>query len=192
MWAIIGLGNPGRSYARSRHNVGHFFIRCLASEWGLQLRKRKMQARTAVIKRSGEKVVLVQPTTFMNLSGLAARQVLDGYGIEPDRAIFVYDDLDIPLGQVRIRKEGSAGSHNGLRSVIENLGTKAFPRIRIGIGPLHDRKNAVHFVLSPFEAKEIPLLEEGLKKAREGLEMILDGRIDQAMNRFNQKEVTRE
>ncbi len=189
MWAIIGLGNPGRRYVHTRHNVGRFFVRQLASEWGAKLRKRKMLARIAEINRGEERIILVQPTTYMNQSGLAAREILERYRIAPQQTVFVYDDLDIPLGQIRVRKEGSAGSHNGMRSVIEQMGTQAFPRIRVGIGPLDDRGEAVQFVLSPFETEEYGLLKEGLKKARQALDFILDGRIEQAMNRFNQREM---
>lgn len=189
MWAIIGLGNPGQRYVRTRHNVGRSFIGQLAAEHGAKLKKRGRQVRVAETERNGEIVLLVQPMTYMNQSGLAVRNVLDVFGVKPQQIVLIYDDLDIPLGQIRVRKAGSAGSHNGVRSVIEELGTQAFPRIRVGIGPLPDRSHAVRFVLAPFKAEEWPTLEEALKKTREALNLILDGRIEQAMNRFNQKEI---
>lgn len=188
MWAIIGLGNPGRFYLRTRHNVGYSFIKRVAEERGVKLKRRKLRARVAEIKRGGEDLVLVQPTTYMNQSGLAVRDILEKYRVRSEQMLIVYDDLDIPLGQIRVRKEGSAGSHKGMRSVIEELGTQVFPRIRIGVGPLADRAKAVRFVLSPFAAEEWPKLEEGLNKAREALNLILEGRIEQAMSMFNQRE----
>lgn len=189
MWAIIGLGNPGRRYARTRHNVGRVFVGRLAVEWGVEFRKKKRaRARVAETQRERERLVLVQPTTYMNESGLAVRDILQGYRLEPRQMLLVFDDLDIPLGQIRVRQEGSAGSHNGVRSVIEVLGTEAFPRLRVGIGPLADRKQAVSFVLSPFEPEELAGLEEGLRKARQALTLILEGEIERAMAMFNQKE----
>ncbi|MBM3284716.1 MAG: aminoacyl-tRNA hydrolase [Candidatus Aminicenantes bacterium] len=188
MWAVIGLGNPGRRYARTRHNVGARFVRSLAKEWGVRIRKKKMHAGVAEVRREEAELILVQPTTYMNRSGLAVRDVLEGYGIAPRQAVIVYDDLDIPLGQIRVRKDGSAGSHKGLRSVVEEIGTQSFPRIRVGIGPLDEGEDAARFVLSSFREEEMPLVENSLKKAREALALILGGRIEKAMNTFNQKQ----
>lgn len=190
MWAIIGLGNPGQRYARTRHNVGRSFIGKLAAEWGVKLKKKGMRVRVAEIERGGKIVLLVQPMTYMNQSGLAVHDIMERYRIGPHQVVLIYDDLDIPLGQIRVRKAGSAGHHNGVRSVIEELGTQAFPRIRVGTGPLSDRSHAVRFVLSPFEDGEWPKLQEALKKTGQALSLILDGRIEQAMNRFNQKEIS--
>jgi len=188
VWAVIGLGNPGRDYARTRHNVGARFIRELAEEWGVRLRKKKMHVRAAEVRRREGALVLAQPTTYMNQSGLAVRGILEGYGIPPRQAVIVYDDLDIPLGQIRVRRDGSAGSHNGLRSVVEELGTQAFPRIRVGIGPLDEGEDAVRFVLSPFRSEEMTRVKHSLKRAREALALILDGRIEAAMSTFNQRQ----
>jgi PTH1 family peptidyl-tRNA hydrolase len=188
LWAVIGLGNPGRRYAGTRHNAGFIFVKSLARRWDIRLRKTKFGAKIAEVKRAEDKLVLAQPQTYMNNSGLAVEQIVKGYGIGPEDVIVVYDDLDIPLGQIRVRKEGSAGSHKGIRSVTAELGTSAFPRIRIGIGPLADREDATNFVLSPFTREETPLLEKSLANAREALEMILAGNIDRAMNTFNQRE----
>jgi PTH1 family peptidyl-tRNA hydrolase len=135
-----------------------------------------------------DKLILAQPQTYMNQSGLAVREIAQGYQLAPRDIIIVYDDLDIPLGQIRVRREGSGGGHHGLRSVIEELGTESLPRIRVGIGPLAGREEATRFVLAPFGEEEIPLLERGLDKAGRALAMILEGRIDEAMNRFNKKD----
>ncbi len=188
MWAVIGLGNPGRRYSGTRHNAGFIFVKSLAREWDVRLRKRKFGAKIAEITRAEGRLVLAQPQTYMNNSGLAVEQIMKGYGLGPEDVIVVYDDLDIPLGQIRVRREGSAGSHKGLRSIIAELGTSLFPRIRIGIGPLADREDATSFVLSPFAQEEKLLLERSLANAREALEMILDGGIDRAMNTFNQRD----
>jgi PTH1 family peptidyl-tRNA hydrolase len=187
LWAVIGLGNPGRRYAGTRHNVGFAFIKRLARRWEVKLKKRKFAAKTAEVRRDKEKLVLAQPQTYMNQSGLAVKQILEGYGITPENIIVVYDDLDIPLGQIRVRQGGSAGTHKGVRSIIQETGTQSFPRIRIGIGPVVDREEATRFVLSPFAKEEVPLLEKSWPKAEQALGLILAGRIDEAMNEFNQR-----
>lgn len=188
MWAVIGLGNPGRRYARTRHNVGFIFVRRMADRQGVKIKRRKYMARIAEIEMNDEKLILAQPQTYMNRSGLAVREIAQGYKLAPQDIIIVYDDLDIPLGQIRVRREGSGGSHHGLCSVIEELETQSFPRIRVGIGPLADREEAVRFVLAPFGGEEIPLLEKALDKAGKALTLILGGRIDTAMSTFNQKD----
>lgn len=188
MWAVIGLGNPGRRYAGTRHNVGCSLIRTLAREWKARPRKKKFSATVAETQRNGKKLILVEPRTYMNESGGAVKQILEGMKIGPADIVVVYDDLDIPLGQIRVRKEGSAGTHKGMKSIIREIGTPAFPRIRIGIGPLADREEAARFVLAPFAKDEMVALKNGQAKAREALELILDGSIVEAMNLFNQKE----
>ena len=190
MWVVVGLGNPGRRYAGTRHNVGFTVIQRLARRWGADMRRRKYGAKVAEVMRNEERLVLAQPQTYMNLSGVAVRQLAEGYRVGPARIVVVSDDLDIPLGQIRIRKSGSAGTHKGLRSVVSELGTPSIPRLRIGIGPLAENEEAVEFVLSRFSREELPVVEEALAKAEEALEMILDGRIEAAMNRFNQKGMT--
>ena len=190
MWIVVGLGNPGRRYAGTRHNVGFSVIQRLARRWGVKLRRGKYAARVAEVIRYEERLVLAQPQTYMNMSGLAVRQIAEGYRVPPLNIVVVTDDLDIPLGQIRVRKGGSAGTHNGLRSVVAEMGTPSIPRLRVGIGPLAAREDAVKFVLSRFSREELQVLEEGLAKAEEALEMILDGRIEAAMNSFNQRAVT--
>ena len=187
MWIVVGLGNPGREYAATRHNAGFLFIRRLARRWNVEVRKKKFSARVAEVKKSGERVVLAMPQTYMNLSGAAVRDMLAWYRAEPENAVVVYDDLDIPLGQIRVRQAGSPGTHKGLLSIAAELGTTSFPRIRLGIGPLAERADAVRFVLAPFSREERELLEDALARAEDALALILDGRIDQAMNTFNQK-----
>ena len=188
MWAVVGLGNPGRRFSETRHNVGFIFIKKVAKGWKVRLRKRIFSSKAAEVDRKGDKVLLGMPQTYMNRSGLAVKKILEGRGISPESLIIVFDDLDIPLGDVRIRKEGGTGTHKGMYSIIEELGTHKFPRIRIGIGPSVPVEDATEFVLSSFEKVEEPLLKESLRKAQEALEMMLDGEIEKAMNIYNQRQ----
>jgi len=131
--------------------------------------------------------MLVLPQTYMNNSGVAVKQIMEGRNIQPEQLLVVYDDLDIPLGEIRVRKRGSSGTHKGMRSIVQEIETTQFPRMRIGIGPLPAGEDAVEYVLSCFDETEGVLLEESLKSAREALEMILDGRVEAAMNMYNQR-----
>ena len=185
MWLVVGLGNPGRRYSRTRHNVGFLFIRSLARTLKVRVKKRKYGSKMQSVEYRGENLLLAMPQTYMNLSGHAVHQILMETSITPNRLIVVYDDLEIPLGDIRVRKEGRAGSHRGMQSTIQEIGTSRFPRIRIGIGPLPEREDASEFVLSPFLEKEIPILDEALTKARQAVNIILDGQIEKAMNIFN-------
>lgn len=185
MWAVVGLGNPGREYSGTRHNAGAAFVRRLAKEWDVRLKKRRFQAKTVQVEQAGQTLWLILPQTYMNRSGASVRDFLRETRIEPEHVVLVYDDLDIPLGEIRIRAAGSPGSHKGLQSIAEETETTRFPRIRIGIGPLPDGQDAADFVTSPFESDEKPMFEESLARAREALELILAGDIAQAMNRYN-------
>jgi PTH1 family peptidyl-tRNA hydrolase len=160
-------------------------VRRLARRWGGKFRKRKYGAKIAEMVRNDERLVLAQPQTYMNRSGPAVKQIMEGYRVTPPSLIVVYDDLDIPIGQIRIRKEGRAGSHKGMGSIVAEIGTSAFLRLRVGIGPQPEGEDATEFVLSPFSPKEKPVLEEALARAEEALEMVVDGRIEAAMNAFN-------
>ena len=187
MWLVVGLGNPGEEYAATRHNAGFMLVERLALAWGVELRGRLFKARSGLARRGGEDVLLALPRTFMNRSGLAVRAAMAGKAVRPDRLVVVYDDLDIPLGEIRVRKKGRPGSHKGMISVAGEIGTDAFARVRVGIGPLPAARDAADFVLEPFRREERPLLDKSLEQAREALEMILDGRVDRAMTRFNRR-----
>jgi PTH1 family peptidyl-tRNA hydrolase len=187
VWAIVGLGNPGRKYSATRHNVGLTFIKQVARDWKVRLRKKEFLAKMGEGKREEERVILAMPQTYMNRSGLAVKQIVEGERISSEKLVVVYDDLDIPLGEIRIRKEGGPGTHKGMNSVVQEIKTTKFPRIRVGIGPLRSGQDATSFVLSPFEEKEKLLLKKSLKKAQEALEMILSGEVEKAMNQYNQK-----
>lgn len=187
MWAVVGLGNPGRRYSGTRHNVGFTFVRRVAKAWETKLRKRRFSSKIAEVEKENEKIMLVLPQTYMNNSGVAVKRIMEGRNIQSEQLLVVYDDLDIPLGEIRVRKRGSSGTHKGMRSIVQEIETTQFPRMRIGIGPLPAGEDAVEYVLSCFDETEGVLLEESLKSAREALEMILDGRVEAAMNMYNQR-----
>jgi PTH1 family peptidyl-tRNA hydrolase len=187
LWAVVGLGNPGRRYSGTRHNVGFTFVRRVAKAWETKLRKRRFSSKIAEVEKEKERIMLVLPQTYMNNSGVAVKQIMEGRNIQPEQLLVVYDDLDIPLGEIRVRKRGSSGTHKGMRSIVQEIETTQFPRMRIGIGPLPAGEDAVEYVLSCFDETEGVLLEESLKSAREALEMILDGRVEAAMNTYNQR-----
>lgn len=188
MWLVVGLGNPGDEYAATRHNAGFMAVGRLAAAWGVELRGRLFKARTALARRGGEEVLLLEPKTFMNRSGTSVRAALAGKGLPPERLLVVYDDLDIRLGEIRVRKQGRAGTHKGMISIAGEIGTDAFPRVRIGIGPCPEGRDAADYVLEAFKRVERRALDESLADAVEAVEMILDGRIEPAMTRFNKRQ----
>jgi PTH1 family peptidyl-tRNA hydrolase len=188
LWLVAGLGNPGEEYEATRHNAGFMAVDRLAEAWGVELRGRLFKARTALARRGGEEVLLLQPKTFMNRSGTAVRAALAGKGLPPERLVVVYDDLDIRLGEVRVRKRGRPGTHKGMISIVGEIGTDAFPRVRIGIGPCPAGRDAADYVLEAFKRAERRELDESLAAAAEAVEMVLDGRIEAAMTRFNKRQ----
>lgn len=185
MWAVVGLGNPGRRYSATRHNVGFMFIKRLARDRDVKVKKRKFLSKTAEVEIAQERVVLAMPQTFMNKSGEAVRALLEGTGIEPGKLVVIYDDVDLPLGQIRVRKEGGAGTHKGMISIVEEIETTRFPRIRVGVGPFPDGGDRVDYVLSRFADSEKELVEQSLERAGRALALIMAGHIDQAMNSYN-------
>ena len=187
MWLVVGLGNPGDEYAATRHNAGFMLVDRLARAWGVELRGRLFKARTALARRGGDEIFLIEPKTFMNRSGSAVREALAGKDVPAERLIVAYDDLDIPLGEIRVRKKGRPGTHKGMISIVGEIRTEEFPRIRIGIGPCPAGRDAAEYVLEPFRRDERPLVDRSLGEAVDALEMILDGRIDRAMTRYNRR-----
>jgi PTH1 family peptidyl-tRNA hydrolase len=181
----VGLGNPGRRYAGTRHNVGFLFIQSVAKAWEVRVKKPKFLSKTAEVTRNEERIVLAMPQTYMNTSGQAVRELVRGLGLEPERLIVVFDDIDLPLGAIRIRKDGGPGTHKGMTSIVAEIGTRRFPRIRVGIGSEEAGGDLVRYVLSPFRKNEQDRLAESLDMAREALDLILAGDIDAAMNRYN-------
>ncbi len=183
MWLIVGLGNPGVRYARTRHNIGFMVLDRLAESLGLSFRE-KTDYRVCSGSISNHKVVLMEPLTFMNRSGSAVKKVFSGYTVPPEQVIVICDDLDLETGRLRIRKSGSSGGHNGVESVIQNLGTRDFIRVRIGIGrdPLIPAED---YVLSRFRKDENALIKEAVSSAVDAISCIVTEGPDRAMNRFN-------
>lgn len=186
MYIIVGLGNPGRKYENTRHNLGFITIDRLASKHDIKVDKIKFKALVGDGRIAGQKVLLVKPQTYMNLSGESVREVANFYKVEPDEIIVIYDDLDLPLGNLRIRKSGSAGTHNGMKSVVYQLKSDQFPRIRIGIGQNGD-KDIIDFVIGGFRKEEVPILEDTVDKAVMAIESMIGETVDIAMNKYNSK-----
>ncbi len=185
MQCIIGLGNPGPDYAKTRHNVGFRVIDMLAERHSIRLRRRRLRSEVGQGEIADQDVLLVKPQTFMNNSGQAAVKVCQHFGLEPQDLLIIYDDLDLLLGTLRLRRGGSAGTHKGMRSVVEHLDTEEIPRLRLGIGPLLPGADAVEFVLAPFQAGEVAVVEEMLARAAEAVEYSLAEGLEMAMNKFN-------
>jgi PTH1 family peptidyl-tRNA hydrolase len=183
MRCLIGLGNPGPEYAETRHNLGFRVIALLAERHRVRLRGRDW-ARFGRGEIHDEPVVLAQPLTFMNHSGHAARRLLARFRLQPEDLLVIYDDLDLDLGRLRLRPSGSPGTHKGVRSVVEEVGQQ-FPRLRLGVGPLPERTDAVRFVLSPFTEAERTVVEKMVARAAESVEFLVAEGLEAAMNRFN-------
>lgn len=186
MYVIAGLGNPGKQYENTRHNMGFITIDQLAEKHDIKVDKLKFKALVGEGRIAGQKVLLVKPQTFMNLSGESVREVMNFYKLEPEELIVIYDDIDIEPGTLRIRKFGSAGSHNGMKSVVQQLGSDRFPRIRVGVGK-QKRGDLVGHVLGGFSKDEVPLIEEAVTNAVLSVETILSDGIDLAMSQYNTK-----
>ena len=182
-WLIVGLGNPGGEYDGTRHNVGFEVIRVLSERNNLQLDTRRLQSHYGVGTIGDKAVCLAKPMTYMNRSGYSASTLLRHFNLPVEKLIVAYDDMDLDVGRVHIRPKGGAGSHNGIKSLLEFLGTKDFPRVRIGIGsPAYA---GLEHVLSRFERDEIHVIRDAIQKAAEGCELIVRDGIDITMNRVN-------
>lgn len=187
LFVVVGLGNPGRDYANTRHNVGFDTIDLLGSRNNIKLNKIKFKSVYGEGFINGEKVILVKPQTYMNNSGETLRDIYNFYKIPIENIIVIVDDVDIDFAQVRIRGRGSAGSHNGLKSIIYLLKRDDFPRIRIGIGKRREGQDLASFVLSRFSKDEREEIEESILIGAEAVETIINSGIDEAMNQFNKR-----
>jgi len=185
MKAIIGLGNPGMKYAGTRHNIGFDAVTAIADKYNLSINNKKFKGVYADGHIAGEKVLLVQPQTFMNLSGECVREVADFYKLNPDEIIIICDDINLDVGRLRIRKKGSAGGHNGLKNIIAHLGTEEFPRIRVGVGEKTEGWDLADYVLARFDKYSEPVIREALANVVGAVETWISEGIDAAMNRFN-------
>lgn len=185
-WLIVGLGNPGREYEKTRHNVGFRAVDMLAQKLNCKIDKAKFQGLYSQVNYSGGKLFLLKPQTFMNLSGRSVLQLSAYYSIPPERIIILFDDISLPPGRLRIRSEGSAGGHNGIKSVISELGSQAFPRVKIGVGAKPTPEfDLADWVLSGFSAKEEKDLSFALENAVEAALTIIDRGVPEAANKFN-------
>ena len=187
MWIVVGLGNPGKQYSATRHNIGFMLIQRLADKLNVRLKKRKYSAKAAQVELEHNPVLLVKPWTYMNKSGLAVKKLLECTGTRLNRMLVVYDDLDISLGEIRIRKSGGPGTHNGMASIVQEIDSTEFPRIRIGIGPLPPGVDATDFVLADFPNEEKHVIDGCLVLTEESVMHILANGIEKAMTKFNRK-----
>jgi len=192
MKLIVGLGNPGRDYVNNRHNAGFKCVDLFAREHGISLIQRGARSKLGTGEVAGTKVILAKPQTFMNLSGEAVAALVRRYNLSPEDILVIHDDLDLPLGKIRIREKGSSGGHNGLKSIISHLGTQDFPRIRVGIAPAEGSDSAaapevdaIEHVLSDFTNEEKTVMREVYPRVAAAIECVLSEGIAAAMNKYN-------
>ena len=187
MFIIVGLGNPGREYENTRHNIGFMTVDTLADRFNIEVKRHNFRAVFGEGYIGGQKVVLAKPETYMNLSGWSVMELCNWYKPEHDQLLLIYDDIDIPLGTIRIRGGGSSGTHNGMRSVIYQLGFDDFPRVRLGIGHADGQKGLIAHVLGAPEGEDREKLIAAIKDAADAAEMIVKGEILEAQARFNRR-----
>lgn len=193
MFIIIGLGNPTKEYEGTRHNVGFDVIDALADKYNISVTEREKRAFCGKGIIEGQKVILVKPQTYMNLSGESVRGIIDYYKVDTEAELLViFDDVSLDVGQLRIRKKGSAGGHNGIKNIIQHLGSDVFQRIKVGVGEKPKDYDLADYVLGHFSKAEREVMEDGYKNAIEAVQMIVRGDIDEAMNTFNKKVAVKE
>lgn len=185
MYLIVGLGNPEEDYSKTRHNMGFEVINKISEKYNIPVNKTKFKALYGTGVIEGEKVVLVKPQTFMNLSGEAVIEFVNFYKIELNNLIVIYDDIDTDPGSIRIRKKGGSGTHNGMRSIVGILKTEGFPRLRVGIGMPERKSDLINYVIGHIEENDYIKLLEGVDKAEKAISEILKSGIDKAMNEYN-------
>lgn len=185
MKLIVGLGNPGKQYEHTRHNIGFDVIDALAKAWDAPLEQTKFKGMYATAHRSGGKVMLLKPLTYMNLSGECVGPMMDYFDIDIEDVIVIYDDLDLEVGKLRLRQKGSAGGHNGIKSLIQHLGTQEFNRIRVGISRPPAGMKVADYVLAKFTKDEQSIVEDAVVKTRDAVERSLSKKFLDVMNEFN-------
>ena len=189
MYLIAGLGNPSRTYEGTRHNIGFTMIDAIGNKFGIDVTTKKHKALVGRGMIDGMRVILAKPQTYMNLSGESVRALMDYYKLTTDEIVIIYDDISMPVGQVRIRPKGSAGGHNGIKSIIAHLGTQEFPRIKIGVGAKPENGDLVKHVLGRFSKEDDAKIRDVFALAEEGLLAILQEDVKTAMNAVNGKKV---
>lgn len=185
MYIIVGLGNPEEDYSGTRHNMGFDVINEIAEKYNIKVNKNKFNSIYAKCDIEGQEVMLVKPQTYMNLSGTSVREIVNFYKVKKEEILIIYDDMDIKSGTIKIRKKGSSGGHNGVKSIIENLGTEEISRIRVGIGTPQEKEDKIKYVLGHISKEDRELLKEGVIQARDAVVEILKNGIDKAMNMYN-------
>ena len=185
MYVIAGLGNPGREYEGTRHNVGFMTLDALADKYNIDVREKAFKGLIGKGVIEGNKVILVKPQTYMNLSGECIRQVMDYYKVDPSECIVAFDDISLEPGKIRIRKKGSAGGHNGIKSIISCLGTDAFPRLKFGVGDKPKQMDLADYVLGRFNSEDEAIVAKELEKACNAIECMVTEGYDAAMNKYN-------
>ena len=185
MYLIIGLGNPEPEYAKTRHNMGFATINNIANKHNIQVNKTKFKSLYGLGNINNEKVILIKPQTYMNLSGESVKAFADFYKVEKQNIIIIYDDIDTLPEKIRIRKNGGPGTHNGMKSVVQNLNSDNFPRVRVGIGMPEFKNDLINYVIGNVPNEEYIKLEKGINLASEAVEEILKNGIDIAMNKYN-------
>lgn len=189
MFLVVGLGNPGVEYAATRHNIGFDMVTYLSDKYDIPLRSREGKALVGKGMIQGCKVILAQPQTYMNLSGESVRALVDYYKLAEDELVVIYDDISLEVGQIRVRPKGSAGGHNGIKSIIAHLGTQEFARIKIGVGAKPDGGDLVKHVLGRFSKEEDRIVRDLFALADEALAAILTDSVESAMNQVNGKRI---
>lgn len=188
MYIIVGLGNPGKEYAHTRHNVGFETIDILADRMGIEVEEKKHKGLCGKGILAGQKVILLKPQTYMNLSGDSVGEMAQFYKIPPENIIVINDDISLDVGRIRVRPKGSAGGHNGLKSIIYRLNSDTFPRVKMGVGaPKHEDYDLADFVLGRFTKEEIPVMEDAIMKAEKAVAEIIKNGVQSAMNKYNGK-----
>ena len=187
-WLIVGLGNPGQKYEHTRHNMGFLTVDLLAEQLNVKLNKVKFKSAYNIVRFGGQKCLVMKPQTYMNLSGESIRSLVEYYKIDPEEELLViYDDISLEVGQLRIRRKGSAGGHNGIKNIIANLGSSVFPRIKVGVGEKPPKWDLADYVLGHFSKEEQEQMEEGYEHAVCAVKEIVTGNIEAAMNEYNRK-----
>lgn len=188
MFVIVGLGNPGKKYENTRHNAGFISIDALAAKYGISITEKKHKALCGTGVIEGQKVLLVKPQTFMNLSGESVRSVMDFYKIDPEEEmIVIYDDISLAPGNIRIRKKGSAGGHNGIKSIIAHAGTQNFMRIKVGVGEKPSGWDLADYVLGHFSEEDASKIKEVMPDILQAAVLMMQGDVEKAMNDYNAK-----
>ena len=185
-YLVVGLGNPDKKYRNTRHNTGFIAVDYMAKQLGVEIGKKKFDSLTAETVIAGEKVLLMKPQTYMNLSGVAVEKAASFYKIPPENVIIIFDDISLPVGKLRIRRKGTHGGHNGIRSIIDYLQSENFPRIKAGIGERpNPNYDLADWVLSTFKEDELKGIEEVASHCLDIVKLIIEGKIEQAMSKYN-------